>query len=160
MTIQQGDKLPGANFITMGPDGPMPISSDEVFSGKTVALFCLPGAFTPTCSAKHLPGFVKHDDALRAKGVDAIACISVNDVFVLHAWEKEQNSQQAVLMLADGNASFVKALGLDFDASGFGMGIRGQRFSILVKDGVATYINIEQAGEFNVSSAEYLLEQL
>jgi peroxiredoxin len=160
MTIKPGDTVPEANFMTMTKTGPTPLSGEDVFKGKTVALFSLPGAFTPTCSARHLPGFKQHAQDLRNKGVDAIVCTSVNDVFVLHAWEKDQDTMGDIQMLADGNASFAKALGLDFDGSAFGMGTRGQRFSMLVKDGVATYINVEEPGEFRVSSAEYLLEQL
>ncbi|VAV88649.1 Peroxiredoxin [hydrothermal vent metagenome] len=160
MTIQIGDTLPDANFMTMTEQGPTPLDTDAVFKGKTVALLSLPGAFTPTCSAQHLPGFQQHAKALRAKGVDSIVCTSVNDVFVLHAWEKDQGTSGDITMLADGNGTFVTALGLDFDGSAFGMGRRGQRFSLLVKDGVVTHINIEEPGEFRVSSAEYLLEQL
>ncbi|MBL4617094.1 MAG: peroxiredoxin [Robiginitomaculum sp.] len=160
MTIKQGDKLPDANFMSITKAGPEPLTTKSVFAGKTVALFSLPGAFTPTCSAQHLPGYIKLASELRAKGVDVIACTSVNDMFVLHAWEKEQASADDVLMLADGNGEFVKALGLDFDGSAFGMGTRGQRFSMLVKDGIITHINIEQPGEFRVSSAEFLLQQL
>ncbi|MBL4596368.1 MAG: peroxiredoxin [Robiginitomaculum sp.] len=160
MTIKQGDTLPTGSFMTMTENGPTPVSTDELFGGKTVALFSLPGAFTPTCSAKHLPGYKEQAQALHDKGVDTIACTSVNDVFVLHAWEKDQGSHGDIQMLADGNATFVKALGLDFDGSAFGMGTRGQRFSALVKDGVVTHLNVEEPGEFRVSSAEYLLEQL
>ena len=160
MTIKVGDKIPEGNFMTWGAGGPEPKSADDVFAGKTVALFSLPGAFTPTCSAKHLPSYKENADALKAKGVDSIVCTAVNDVFVLHAWEKEQGSEDDVTMLADGNGDFVKALGLDFDGSGFGMGTRGQRFSLLVKDGEVTHINVEEPGEYRVSAAEYLLEQL
>lgn len=160
MTIKKGGKLPEANFMSITDAGPTPLTTQSVFAGKTVALFSLPGAFTPTCSAQHLPGYIELASELRAKGVDVIACTSVNDMFVLHAWEKEQASADDVLMLADGNGEFVKALGLDFDGSAFGMGTRGQRFSMLVKDGVATHINIEEPGDFRVSSAKHLLEQL
>ncbi|PHR60577.1 MAG: peroxiredoxin [Robiginitomaculum sp.] len=160
MTIKTGEKLPETTFMTMTADGPAPLQASEVFAGKTVALFSLPGAFTPTCSAQHLPGYKEQAQALHDKGVDTIVCTSVNDVFVLHAWEKDQGTMDDIQMLADGNGSFAKALGLDFDGSAFGMGTRGQRFSILVKDGVATHINVEEPGEFRVSSAEYLLEQL
>jgi glutaredoxin/glutathione-dependent peroxiredoxin len=160
MAINIGDKVPGGSFMTWGKSGPEPVSTDDVFLGKTVALFSLPGAFTPTCSAQHLPSYKANAAAFKAKGVDSIVCTAVNDIFVLHAWEKDQNSGEAVTMLADGNGAFVKALGLDFDGSGFGMGTRGQRFSLLVKDGVITHINIEEPGEYRVSSAEYLLEQL
>jgi len=160
MTIQPGDQLPETQFMTMTKNGPSPLTTTDVFKGKTVALFSLPGAFTPTCSAQHLPGYKEHAGALQAKGVDLIVCTSVNDVFVLHAWEKQQGTIGDIQMLADGNGDFVKALGLDFDGSAFGMGVRGQRFSMLVKDGVVAHINIEEPGEFRVSSAEFLLEQL
>ncbi len=160
MTIKVGDKLPQATFTVMGPDGPKPISSDELFSGKTVALFAVPGAFTPTCSAKHLPGFKQKAQELKAKGVDTIACVSVNDVFVMNAWGKDQGVGEDVLMLADGNGEFTKAVGLELDGSRFGMGPRSQRYSMIVKDGVVKELNVEQGGEFRVSSAEYMLEQL
>ncbi len=160
MTIKVGDKVPSGAFMTWTAGGPDQLSADDVFQGKTVALFSLPGAFTPTCSAKHLPSYKQHADALKSKGVDTIACTAVNDVFVLHAWEQDQGTDEAVTMLADGNGEFVKALGLDFDGSGFGMGVRGQRFSLLVKDGVVTHINVEEPGEYRVSSAEHMLEQL
>ena len=160
MTIKVGDKLPQATFTVMGPDGPKPMSSDELFGGKTVALFAVPGAFTPTCSAKHLPGFKQKAAEFRAKGVDAIACVSVNDVFVMNAWGKDQGVGEDVLMLADGNGDFTKAIGLELDGSKFGMGPRSQRYSMIVKDGVVKELNVEQGGEFRVSSAEYMLEQL
>ncbi len=160
MTIKVGDKLPQATFTVMGPDGPKPISSDELFGGKTVALFAVPGAFTPTCSAKHLPGFKQKAAEFRAKGVDTIACVSVNDVFVMNAWGKDQGVGEDVLMLADGNGEFTKAVGLELDGSRFGMGPRSQRYSMIVKDGVVKELNVEQGGEFRVSSAEYMLEQL
>ena len=159
MSISKGDSLPKATFTTMGEDGPMPMDTDEVFKGKTVVLFAVPGAFTPTCSAKHLPGFVEHADDLRAKGVDEIACVSVNDVFVMDAWGKSAGAD-SVTMLADGNGEFAKALGLEMDASGFGMGTRAQRFSLLVEDGKVTQVNVEAPGEFKVSSAEHLMGQL
>ena len=143
----------------MGTDGPQPLSSDELFAGKKVVLFSVPGAFTPTCSMKHLPGFVEHADALKAQGVDTIACTAVNDVFVMNAWGKGANASDKVLMLADGNGDYVRALGLELDATGFGMGKRGQRFSIIVDDGVATHVNIEGPGEFTVSNAETALSQ-
>ena len=160
MTIKVGDTLPTAQFMTMTADGPRPISSDDVFKGKKVALFAVPGAFTPTCSAKHLPGYRDHADDFKAKGVDTIACISVNDVFVMGAWAKDQNVGDSVLLLADGNGDFTKAIGLEMDGSKFGMGGRSQRYSMIVKDGVVTTLNIEEGGQFNVSSAEYMLEQL
>ncbi len=160
MTIQVGDKIPAVNFMTFTADGPAPIGSEDLTAGKTVALFALPGAYTPTCSARHLPGFKDHAADLKAKGVDVIACLSVNDVFVMNAWGKSQEVGDTVVMLADGNGDFTRAVGLDFDASKFGMGVRSQRYSMLIKDGVVTQLNVEQPGAFEVSSAEYLLKQL
>ena len=160
MTIKVGDRLPSASLMTPTADGPAPISTDEIFKGKTVALFAVPGAFTPTCSAKHLPGFKDKAADLKAKGVDTIACVSVNDVFVMKAWGKDQGVTDEVLLLADGNGAFTKALGLDFDGSKFGMGTRSQRYSLVAEDGVVTQLNVEAGGEFNVSSADYLLEHL
>jgi peroxiredoxin len=160
MTIKVGDTLPKANFMTFSADGPEPVTSDAVFAGKTVALFAVPGAFTPTCSAKHLPGFKDHAADLKAKGVDTIACISVNDVFVMKAWAKDQGITDEVVMLADGNGDFTKALGLELDGSKFGMGTRSQRYSLVAKDGVVEKLNVEEGGEFRVSSADYLLETL
>ena len=160
MTIQTGDKMPDGNFGTMMDDGPGSLSTEELFSGKKVVLFSVPGAFTPTCSLNHLPSFVDNADALREKGADTIACMAVNDVFVMDAWGRDRNVGGKVLMLADGNGDYARALGLELDATGFGMGQRGQRFSIIVDDGVATLINIEGPGEFKVSNAETALEQL
>jgi len=160
MAINVGDKIPSATFMTFGADGPKPVTTDEIFAGKTVGLFAVPGAFTPTCSAKHLPGFKDHAAELKAKGVDAIACVSVNDVFVMKAWGENQGVGDSVLMLADGNGAFTKAVGLELDASGFGMGSRSQRYSLVAKDGVVTHVNVESGGEFKVSSAEYMLAQL
>ena len=160
MAIHVGDTLPSATFMTFGASGPEPITSDQLFKGKKVALFALPGAFTPTCSAKHLPGFKEHAAEFRAKGVDTIACVSVNDVFVMKAWGESQGVGDDVLMLADGNGDFTRAVGLEMDASKFGMGSRSQRYSMLVDDGVAKEINVEAGGEFKVSSAEYMLAQL
>lgn len=160
MTIQVGDKLPSATFMTMGENGPQPVTSDELFAGKTVALFAVPGAFTPTCSAKHLPGFKEKAAELKARGVDAIACVSVNDVFVMGAWAKDQGVGEDVMLLADGNGAFTKAIGLDFDGSKFGMGLRSQRYSLVARDGVVQQLNVEEGGEFRVSSADYLLTQL
>ncbi len=160
MAVKVGDKVPSATFTTMGPEGPKPVTTDELFKGKTVALFAVPGAFTPTCSMKHLPGFKEKAAELRAKGVDVIACVSVNDVFVMAAWGKDQGVGSDVVMLADGNGAFTKAIGLELDASGFGMGTRSQRYSLVAKDGVITSLNVEQGGEFRVSSADYMLEQL
>jgi len=160
MTIKVGDAVPNAIFTTFGSDGPKPITTDELFKGKTVALFAVPGAFTPTCSAKHLPGFKAKATEFKAKGVDTIACVSVNDVFVMKAWGENQGVGDDVLMLADGNGDFTKAVGLELDASRFGMGPRSQRYSMIVKDGVVKELNVEQGGEFKVSSAEYMLAQL
>ena len=159
MTISAGEKMPEGSFAIMTGDGPGKVTTDELFSGKKVVLFSVPGAFTPTCSMKHLPGYVEHAAALRENGVDTIACMAVNDVFVMDAWGKDQNVGNKVLMLADGNGDYSKALGLDLDATGFGMGMRGQRFSIIVEDGVATQVNIEGPGEFKVSNAETAVEQ-
>jgi peroxiredoxin len=160
MAVKVGDKLPQATFTTMGPDGPKPITTDEVFAGKTVALFAVPGAFTPTCSQRHLPGFKEQAVALKAKGVDKIACVSVNDVFVMNAWGKDQGVGDSILMLADGNAAFTTAIGLELDASGFGMGKRSQRYSMVVENGVVKQLNVEAGGEFKVSAADYMLEHL
>ena len=160
MTIQVGDRLPQATFMTPTPEGPAPISTDEVFKGKRVALFAVPGAFTPTCSAKHLPGFKEQAAAIKGKGVDLIACVSVNDVFVMKAWAKDQGIGDEIMMLADGNGDFTKALGLELNASKFGMGSRSQRYSLIANDGVVEQLFVEAAGEFRVSSADYLLEHL
>lgn len=160
MTIKVGDKVPSGVLTHMTKDGPQKITTDQLFGGKTVVLFSVPGAFTPTCDAKHLPGFVQHADKLKAKGVDTIACLAVNDVFVMNAWGTSSHVDDKVLMLADGNAEFTRALGLELDATGFGMGIRGKRFALVAKDGVVTHLNVEAPGEFRTSSAEYVLEQL
>ena len=160
MTIAQGDTLPAATFMEPTAEGPRPVASAEFFAGKRVALFSVPGAFTPTCSAKHLPGFVELADALKAKGIDAIACTAVNDAFVMGAWGKSAGVEGKVTMLADGNGDFVKAIGLEMDGSKFGMGGRGQRFAMVINDGVVEHLFVEGPGEFRVSSAEYMLEQL
>ena len=160
MTIKAGDKMPSGKLMRMTKDGPQKVSTDELFSGKTVVLFSVPGAFTPTCDAKHLPGFVELADQITAKGVDTIACTAVNDVFVMNAWGKAGGVGDKIVMLADGNGDYAKALGLDMDASGYGMGLRGQRFAVIVKDGVATQVNVEGPGEFKVSAADYVLKQL
>lgn len=160
MTIKAGDKIPAGTFTKMTDDGPRPITTGDLFGGRTVALFSVPGAFTPTCSARHLPGFIENAAVIRGGGVDEIVCVSVNDAFVMGAWGKSAGTGDKVTMLADGNGDFVKALGLDFDASKFGMGTRGQRFSMLVKDGVVAALNVEEPGAFKVSSAEHLVEQL
>lgn len=159
MTIQVGDKVPSVNFKHMTAEGPADISSDEVFAGKKVVFIAVPGAFTPGCSMTHLPGFVVNADALKAKGADTIACMAVNDAFVMGAWGENQNAQE-ILMLADGNADFTSAIGLELDATGFGMGKRAQRFGMIVEDGTVTYLGIEAPGEIKVSSAEAMLEQL
>ena len=160
MTVKVGDTVPSATFTTFGPSGPQPITTDELFAGKTVALFAVPGAFTPTCSAKHLPSFKIHAEDLKAKGVDTIACVSVNDVFVMKAWGADQGVGDDILMLADGNGDFTKAVGLEMDGTKFGMGLRSQRYSMIVDDGVVKELNVEAGGEYKVSSAEYMLEQL
>jgi len=160
MTIKVGDKMPAGVLSKMTKDGPQKVSTEELFSGKKVVLFSVPGAFTPTCDAKHLPGFVQQADALRAKGIDTIACMAVNDVFVMNAWGKASNVGDKVVMLADGNADYAKALGLELDAKGYGMGIRGQRFAIVVDNGVVKGLYVEGPGEFKVSSAEHVLGTL
>ena len=160
MTVKVGDKIPSATLTRMTSDGPAPITTDEIFDGKKVVLFAVPGAFTPTCSAKHLPGFVQHADDIQSKGADTIVCMSVNDVFVMDAWGKDQSVGDKVMMVADGNAEFTKALGLELDASGFGMGTRSQRFSLIADDGVIKELNVEEGGAFEKSSAEVALSQL
>jgi peroxiredoxin len=160
MTIKVGDKLPNVTLTQATAEGPRPVSSEEFFKGKKVALFAVPGAFTPTCSAKHLPGFKQEAGSLKGKGVDEIACLSVNDAFVMRAWAEDQAVGEDITMLADGNGDFTKAVGLELDGSKFGMGPRSQRYSMIVEDGVVTQLNVEQAGEFKVSSADYLLAQL
>lgn len=160
MTIKVGDRMPSATFMTMGKDGPQPLSSDELFKGKKVALFGVPGAFTPTCSVKHLPGYVKNADKFKVKGVDTVACVAVNDVFVLEAWRKSEGVGDTVKMLADGSGDFAKAAGLTFDLSGRGLGVRVQRFSAIVDDGVVKSLNVEEPGAFEVSDAEKLLAQI
>ena len=162
MTIQIGDRIPDATLTTMTADGPKPVTTAELFGGKTVALFAVPGAFTPTCSARHLPGYVDNRAELTAKGVDMIACLSVNDAFVMGAWAQanDLNGTDDVVMLADGNGDFTRSVGLALDAKGFGMGERSQRYSMIVKDGVVDQLNVEQGGEFKVSSAEHMLTQL
>lgn len=160
MTIAKGDKIPATTFVKMTENGPEPVESDAFFAGRKVALFSVPGAFTPTCSAKHLPGYVEQADALKAKGVDEIACTAVNDAFVMGAWGKSAATEGKVTMLADGNGGFAKAVGLEMDGSKFGMGTRGQRFSMIVNDGVVEELNVEAPGDFKVSSAEYMLGQL
>ncbi|MGD0192409.1 MAG: peroxiredoxin [Rhizomicrobium sp.] len=160
MSIKIGDKVPSATLMQMKGGAPQPLKTDDFFAGKKVVVFALPGAFTPTCSAKHLPGFVQKADDIRHKGVDAIACVSVNDAFVMGAWGDQQNAGEKVMMLADGNGDFTRALGLEMDASKFGMGKRSQRFSMLIDDGVVKQLNVEEPGAFSVSSAEHILQQL
>ena len=161
MTIQIGDRIPNASFARATAEGPKPVNTADIFAGKTVALFAVPGAFTPTCSARHLPGFKDNLEAIKGKGVDVVACISVNDAFVMKAWADSQGiADDEIVMLADGNGELTKALDLVLDGSGFGLGQRSQRYSMLVKDGTVTQLNIEQGGEFKVSSAEHLLAQL
>lgn len=159
MSIKQGDKLPTATFKVMGSEGPENLSSDEIFGGKKVVLFAVPGAFTPGCTLTHLPGYVINADKIKAKGVDTIACMAVNDAFVMDAWAKSQNAEE-VLMLADGNAEFTRAIGMEMDASGFGMGTRCKRLAMIVDDGVVTHIAVEPAGGVDVSAAEKILEKL
>ena len=158
--IKVGDALPQAKLTAATPEGPKEVTVAEVFGGKKVVLFAVPGAFTPTCSAKHLPGFKEHAAELKAKGVDTIACVSVNDVFVMKAWAADQGITDEVLLLADGNGDFTRAVGLEFDGSKFGMGLRSQRYSLIAKDGVVETLNVEEGGEFKVSSADYMLSQL
>jgi peroxiredoxin len=160
MTIKVGDKIPAVSLKTMDKDGMQTLSTDDIFKGKKVVLFALPGAFTPTCSAKHLPGFVTQAEALKAKGVDTIACLSVNDAFVMDAWGKAQNTGDKVLMLADGNADFSKAVGLTMDGTGYGMGTRASRYAMVVENGTVKALNVEAPGAFEVSSAEAVLKVL
>ena len=159
MTISAGDRIPEISLTTMTNEGPTPVSFTDLFERKRVALFAVPGAFTPTCSQEHLPGFVNQAHQLTDKGIDTVACISVNDVFVMDAWGKSQGADGKVMMLADGNGEFTAALGLELDASGFGMGSRSQRFSLVANDGVIEILNVEEGG-FEVSSCEYMLEQI
>jgi peroxiredoxin len=159
MTIQVGDTIPAATLSIMTDTGPSPLATDEIFSQKKVVLFAVPGAFTPTCSARHLPGFVERSEEILAKGVDTIACMAVNDVFVMHAWGKSAGADR-ILMLADGNGDFSRALGLEMDATAYGMGQRSQRFALIVDDGRVTDLFVEEPGEFRVSSAEHVLSKL
>ena len=160
MTIKVGDKIPSVKLMTMTADGPKPITTDDVFKGKKVVLFALPGAFTPTCSAKHLPGFVEKFSALKGKGVDTIACLSVNDAFVMGAWGKDQKVGDKVLMLADGSGDFTKAVGLELDLTDRGLGKRSQRYAMVVDNGVVRTLNVEAPGAFEVSSADAMLKAL
>lgn len=160
MSIQVGDRIPQGKFRVMSAEGPRDLTTDELFQGKRVLLFSVPGAFTPTCSAKHLPGYISRVDELRQHGIDTIACMAVNDVFVMSAWGKSAGADGKVTMLADGNADYARALGLELDASKGGMGTRSKRFALVVKDGVIEHLNIEAPGEFKVSSAEHMLSQI
>ncbi len=160
MAIQAGEKMPSGVFGVMTEAGPGAISTDELFRGKKVVLVSVPGAFTPTCSASHLPGFVTHAAEITGKGVDTIACMAVNDVHVMNAWGKDQGVGDNIVMLADGNGDYAKALGLDLDGTPFGMGLRGQRFAMIIDDGTATHVAVEAPGQFEVSKAESILENL
>ena len=159
MTIDVGDKIPASTFKIMAEEGPQDISSDEVFAGKKVVFFAVPGAFTPGCSVTHLPGYVVNADKIKGQGVDTIACMSVNDPFVMGAWGKNQNAEE-ILMLADGNGEFTKAIGMEMDGSGFGLGMRCKRFAMIVEDGTVTHLAIEPPGGIVVSAAEAIMEKL
>ncbi|MEX2150561.1 MAG: peroxiredoxin [Steroidobacteraceae bacterium] len=160
MTIQSGDRIPEGKLKQMGPDGPMNVTAAELLGKGRVVLFSVPGAFTPTCDAKHLPGFIEKASVLRDQGVDRIVCLAVNDVFVMNAWGKSAGSGDKVVMAADGNGDYTRALGLELDARGHGMGMRGQRFAIVIEDGVVRQVHVEAPGEFKVSSAEHILAEL
>ena len=160
MTIKVGDKIPSVTLRVMSDEGPKELSTEELFGGKKVVVFALPGAFTPTCSAKHLPGYVQQADAITGKGVDTIACISVNDAFVMHAWGNDQNVGSKVKMVADGSGDFARAVGLELDVAARGMGMRSQRYSMVVEDGVVSSLNVEAAGKFEVSDADTVLGQV
>jgi peroxiredoxin len=160
MSVRAGDRLPEGSFLHMTAEGPAPITTEEIFKGRKVVLFSVPGAFTPTCSNKHLPGFLEQYEAFKAKGVDAVACMAVNDVFVMDAWGKSKGAKDKLLMLADGNGDYARALGLEMDGSKFGLGTRSKRFSMIVEDGVIRELNVEAPGEFKVSAAEATVCQL
>jgi peroxiredoxin len=160
MTIKVGGKIPSATLMQMKDGAPKPVKTDELFAGKKVVVFALPGAFTPTCSAKHLPGFIQHAAEIKQKGIDAIACVSVNDVFVMGAWGEQQGAGDKVMMLADGNCELTAALGLEMDGTKYGMGKRSQRYSMLVDNGVVKQLNVEEPGAYSVSSAEHILKQI
>jgi len=160
MTIQVGDKLPQITVSTMTEEGPKPVSMEELCAGKKVVLFAVPGAFTPTCSVQHLPGFVTNAGNLKEKGVDVVACISVNDPFVMGAWGKDRSAGEEVMLLADGNAEFTTAVGLEMDGSGFGLGKRSQRYAMIIDDGVVSTLNVESGPSVDVSSAEAILAAL
>lgn len=159
MSIQEGDKLPAATMHVMQEGRPTPMTTDDLFAGKKVVLFAVPGAFTPTCSQAHLPGYVVNADAIKGKGVDSIVCMSVNDAFVMGAWGDSANAEQ-LIMAGDGNGEFTKAIGLEMDGSGFGLGVRSQRFAMIVDDGTVTKLSVEEPGQFEVSAAEAILEAL
>ncbi len=159
MTVQVGDSIPEVTMKIMGDQGPQDISTADIFSGKKVVLFAVPGAFTPTCSAAHLPGFVASADKIKEKGVDSIVCVSVNDAFVMDAWGKGQNAEE-IMMVGDGNGEFTKAMGVEMDGSGFGLGTRSIRYSLIAEDGKITALNLEKGGAFEVSSAETIMEAL
>ena len=161
MTISVGEMLPEATLTTMTSEGPSPMTVKDLTAGRKVVLFAVPGAFTPTCHKKHLPGFLTHADAIKAKGVDTIACVSVNDVFVMDAWGKQSGDDGKIMLLADGNGDFTKAIGLDVDASGFGMGTRSQRYSMIIDDGRVTSLHVEpKSGQADESGAEAILAEL
>lgn len=160
MTISVGDKVPSTTLYEMGGEGPQGISTDDLFAGKKIALFAVPGAFTPTCSAQHVPGFLNNLDAIKAKGVDEVVCLAVNDVFVMSAWGKQQSTDSKIRMLADGSGDFTKAMGLEFDLSARGLGVRSRRYAMVVNDGTVELLNVEEGPELSVSSAESVLEAL
>jgi len=160
MTIKAGDRIPEGKLRQMGPDGPMNVTAEEMLGKGKVVLFSVPGAFTPTCDAKHLPGFVEKAGALRGKGVDRIVCLAVNDVFVMNAWGKSASVGDKIVMAADGNGDYTRALGLEMDASGYGMGMRGKRFALVIENGVVRQVHVEAPGEFKVSSADHILAEL
>jgi peroxiredoxin (alkyl hydroperoxide reductase subunit C) len=160
MTIKVGDKIPSATLYRMGENGPEAVTTEELCSGKKVVLFGLPGAFTPTCSAQHVPGFLQNADAIAAKGVDTIACMSVNDAFVMGAWSKDQGAGGKIEMLGDGSAELTKAMGIELDLTGRGLGVRSRRFSMLLDDGVVKQLNLEEGGALEISGADTILDQL
>jgi glutaredoxin/glutathione-dependent peroxiredoxin len=160
MTIKTGDRLPAAHFSTMTGDGQQKLSTDVIFAGRKVVLFAVPGAFTPTCSMNHLPGYLRHLDEIKARGVDTVACTSVNDVHVMAAWAKASGAEGKIMMLADGNADFARAVGLEKDLAAAGMGLRSSRYSMVVEDGVVTALNVEEKSGVNVSGADTILSQL
>jgi peroxiredoxin len=159
MSIQEGDKIPAATLHSMQDGKPTPMTTEDIFAGKKVVLFAVPGAFTPTCSMAHLPGYVVHANSIKAKGVDTIACVSVNDAFVMDAWGQNKNAEE-LLMLADGNGDLTAALGLTMDGSGFGLGQRSQRYAMIVENGTVTKLSVEAPGKLEVSAAEAILEAL